>query len=261
MFNSRNTTISCFIIVLVFAIFGLFLDNSWLLVAGILLLIVCVALFVLGAIYIQWNFYFFSHSHGGRDVPTVAITFDDGTDGKTTPEILAVLEKYNIKATFFCIGERIVKNPEVFKSIAAKGHIVGNHSYNHSFWFDLYSYNRMADEILKTDEIIFEFTGKKPKLFRPPYGVTNPMLKKALKITGHHSIAWSLRSFDTVKNPENVLRKVNSKLRNGDIILFHDTVPQTSGIVEKFILETHKSGKKFVSLDELINIQPYDFEK
>jgi peptidoglycan/xylan/chitin deacetylase (PgdA/CDA1 family) len=258
MFNYRNTTAFCFIVMLLSIILGLNLDNRRLIVAGILFLAVCLAILVLGSVFIQWNFYFFSFSHGDRNIPSVAITFDDGPDEKTTPKILSILEKYNVKATFFCIGEKIEKYPSVFKSIIEKGHTIGNHSHRHTFWFDFYSSRMMTNEIAKTDEIIYGFIGKKPKLFRPPYGVTNPIMKKALRITGHLSVAWSLRSFDTAVNAERVLRNVKRKLKNGDIIIFHDTVPTNPRIIGQFIDDTQKSGKQFIGLDELLKIKPYD---
>jgi peptidoglycan/xylan/chitin deacetylase (PgdA/CDA1 family) len=258
MLNFRNTTVACFILVTAFAIFGILLGNQWLLVAGFLMLIVWITILVLGSIFIQWNFYFFSHSHGDRNTPEITITFDDGPDENITPEILSILEKYNIKAAFFCIGEKIEKHPELFKKIVEQGHITGNHSYSHSFWFDFYSSRRMGEEISRTDELILKLTGKKPTFFRHPYGVTNPMLKKALKRTGHHPVSWSLRSNDTVKSREKVLFSINNKLKNGDIVLFHDSMPETPGLVEQFIIDTKNKEIEFVSLDELLKLKHYD---
>lgn len=258
MFNYRNTTVICLTLVIALAIFGLLLGNQWLLITGLFVLIAWITILVLGSIFIQWNFYLFSHSHGDRNRPEITITFDDGPDEKITPEILSILEKYNIKAAFFCIGEKIEKHPELFKKIAEQGHITGNHSYSHSFWFDFYSSKRMEEEILRTDELIYKLTGTKPKFFRHPYGVTNPMLKKALKRTGHQPVSWSLRSNDTVKSPEKVLLNINQKLKNGDIVLFHDSMPETPGLVEQFIINTKERGIEFVGLDELLKFKRYD---
>jgi peptidoglycan/xylan/chitin deacetylase (PgdA/CDA1 family) len=258
MFNYRNTTFASLVLITAFGIFGLLLGNQWLLVAGLFLLIGWITILVLGSIFIQWNFYLFSYSHGDRNTPEIAITFDDGPDEKITPEILSILEKYNIKATFFCIGEKIEKHPELFKKIAEQGHITGNHSYSHSFWFDFYSSKRMEEEILRTDELILKLTGNKPKFFRHPYGVTNPMLKKALKRTGHIPVSWSLRSNDTVTSPAKVLISINQKLKNGDILLFHDSMPETPGLVEQFIIDTKNRGMDFAGLKELLKFKRYD---
>jgi len=258
MFNYRNTTIACLTLLLTFVLLDLLIGNKWLLVTGFLLLVVWFTILVLSSVFIRWNFYFFSHSHGDRNSPEITITFDDGPDEKITPEILFVLDKHNIKAAFFCIGSKIEKYPEVFRSIVEKGHVIGNHSYSHSFWFDFYSSDRMAAEILKTDEIIYKLTGEKPKFFRPPYGVTNPMLRKALKATRHQSVAWSLRSLDTVKNPGEISSNLSRKLKNGDIVLFHDTIPTTSELVEQFIGNAKSRNFRFAGLEELLKFKHYE---
>ena len=258
MFNYRNTTIGFTVLLLFFAILGLKF-HEWFLISCLLFFgIVWLVILVLGSIFIRWNFYFFSHSHGDRNSTEIAITFDDGPDEKITPKILSILEKHKIKAAFFCIGNKIEKHPEIIKNIVDKGHILGNHSYNHSFWFDFYSFRRMSEEISKTDDQILKMTGYQPKLFRPPYGVTNPLLRRALKITGHESISWSLRTNDTVKNPVRILLRISKKLKNGDIVLFHDTIPETPDLIEQFIIECQKSGKRFTRLDGLLKIESYD---
>jgi peptidoglycan-N-acetylglucosamine deacetylase len=257
MLNFRNTSIALSLTVVIGLLSVLFKEGL-LVFCFLFLAVFWLMILILGSIFIRWNFYFFSHSHGARNSPAIAITFDDGPDEKITPKILEILEKYKIKAAFFCIGQKIERHPELLKKIVEKGHIVGNHTYSHSFWFDLFSSLRMADEISKTDELIMKFTGNKPNLFRPPYGVTNPLLRKALKKTGHQSVSWSLRSNDTFNSPEAVLLRIHKKLKNGDTILFHDTMPDSPAIVEQFILETQKAGKQFVGLDEILKLEAYD---
>jgi len=257
MIAYRKISLTFLPAILVSALSSVLIDG-WFPVAGFLTLVgLWLVILILGSCFIRWNFYFFSYSHGDRNSTAISITFDDGPDAVTTPKILDILEKHQVKATFFCVGSKIEKHPDIFKQIISNGHIAGNHSYSHSLWFDLLSPGRLAKEISKTDAIITRLIGRKARLFRPPYGVTNPMLKKALKKTGHQSVSWSLRSFDTVKKPEKVLRRVNHKLKNGDVVLFHDRIPATATLVEQFILEAQKSGQKFVSLDELLKIQPY----
>jgi len=258
MLNYRNTTI-VFLFVFFMCAFLAVIFHGWFLVSCLLLLvIVWLAILVLGSIFIQWNFYFFSHSHGDRNSSEISITFDDGPDDTITPKILSILENHNIRAAFFCVGNKIEKYPEIFKNIVEKGHIAGNHSYSHSFWFDFYSSERMAEEISKTDELILKLSGKKNRFFRPPYGVTNPMLRKALKKTGQISVGWSLKSNDTVKNPDHVLLNLYKKLKNGDIVLFHDTIPATPELIEQFIINAKNTGKRFVRLDELLKFKRYD---
>ena len=111
----------------------------------------------------------------------------------------------------------------------------------------------MRKEIEKTDALIKEITGKQVKFFRPPYGVTNPFLAKALKRTGHTVIGWSLRTFDTMKNKQQVLNKLETEISNGGIILFHDTNPETAELLEQAIDIIKNKGMEIIRLDYLMN--------
>ncbi|MEZ5195753.1 MAG: polysaccharide deacetylase family protein [Bacteroidales bacterium] len=113
----------------------------------------------------------------------------------------------------------------------------------------------MVREIKQTDSIIETITGEKSNLFRPPYGVTNPFLSKALKRTGHKVIGWSLRSFDTSKSKRKVLKRIENRLKNGNIILLHDANPQTPEILEKIIMIIKDKGMEIVGLNELLPLK------
>jgi len=197
LINYRNTSVVWLLITLVFILSGL---NPGLIYGYAFLTLIYFTLLIVGSIKINWNFYLKSYSHDRRDLPEIALSFDDGPNEQFTPKILEILKRNNVTATFFCIGQKIEKNPEILNQIIKDGHIVGNHSYSHSFWFDFFPPIKIAREIKRTDQLIIKLTGKNPVLFRPPYGVTNPFLCKALKKTGHKSVSWSLRSFDTNKS-------------------------------------------------------------
>ena len=138
------------------------------------------------------------------DQKEIAISFDDGPASNYTPEILQLLKQDNVKAAFFCIGNRIAGNESIIAKIKEEGHIIGNHSYSHHFWFDLFSSKKMLDDLKKMDQEIERVIGLQPKLFRPPYGVTNPNLKKAIIKGDYTPVGWSVRSMDTViKNEKN----------------------------------------------------------
>ena len=148
--------------------------------------------------------------------PVVYLTFDDGPNDSTTTDILKILEKEKIKGTFFCIGNNVVKNPEVFQEIIEKGHSVGNHSMSHINGWKV-TKNKYLKDIEKATEII------KSNLFRPPYGKLNfsstYQLKKKFEI-----VMWDINSgdFDKTLSHSQVIENVLKNARNGSIIVLHD---------------------------------------
>ncbi len=171
----------------------------------------------------------------------VYLTFDDGPDKKITPQILKILKKHNVKSTFFCIGKKAETYPNILKQIAEEGHAVGNHSYSHSLYFDFFGTTKVLKELEKTNQLIKQITGEECKVFRPPYGVTNPNIARAVKKTKMQVFGWNIRSLDTVKNKKQIMKRLQ-KVQNGDIILFHDTKEQTVEILDEF-LSSYKQFK------------------
>ena len=213
---------------------------------------------IVGSANIQLNYYFKSYCVGANNKREIVLTFDDGPNPELTSKLLELLSSYDAIATFFCTGKNAVSYPHLIEEISKQGHIVGNHTYGHSKVFDLFSSSHMNKEIEQTNTIINEIIGKYPMLFRPPYGVTNPMLRKALKKTNMISIGWSLRSLDTVKKSEDVISKLKSKTNSGDIVLFHDTIDQTVSIVEDYLIWLKENNYKVVSLTSLLKIPAYE---
>ncbi len=169
-----------------------------------------------------------------EDKSKLHLTFDDGPHPETTPEILKILKKYNQKATFFCIGKNIEHYPEIAKKIINEGHTIGNHSFSHSYYFDFFGTSKVITELDKTNQLIKELTGKDCQIFRPPYGVTNPNIAKAVKFLNLQVVGWSIRSLDTIKDKKTVLKRLQ-KAKAGDIILFHDTKEETPEILDEFL--------------------------
>jgi peptidoglycan/xylan/chitin deacetylase (PgdA/CDA1 family) len=187
----------------------------------------------------------------------IAITYDDGPHPSNSHAILDVL-KDRAKATFFCIGHKIPGNEALLKRMNDEGHLVGTHSYSHSNWFDLYSVKKMKKELKQSEDLIYGILRKKPLLFRPPFGVINPMLKKALGSFPYHIIGYSNRSLDTVTKDENkAIERLIRKLRPGDIVLLHDTVPYAATLLKKFLDRISDLGYIVIGLDDLLNIRPY----
>ena len=184
----------------------------------------------------------------------LALTFDDGPHPDTTPLILNVLKKYRIQTVFFCIGENIEKNKSLVYRIINEGHLIGNHTNQHTFTFPFFSNKRMKAEIDACwNQMVSTGLPDSPRLFRPPFGITNPSLRKALKNSGYTVIGWSIRSLDTIiRNPEIVIRRVTGKIKPGSILLFHDSQPNTPEIIERIINFALNKGYTFVRIDKYV---------
>ncbi len=236
---------------LIIAVFRL--NYSWLILLAFTLLFSTGLVF--GSINVCSNFYLKTICNGNTKANSISITFDDGPNQNITPIILDILKENEIKACFFCIGKNAELNSELVKRIDSEGHIIGNHTYSHSNNFDLYSSSKMKNEILKTNSTIKAIINKDLQYFRPPFGVTNPNLAKALKKTNLISIGWSLRSFDTTAKG-NITKTIKrlEKIKAGDIVLLHDNITEATEILEKFITMVRTKDLKFVRLDELIQV-------
>lgn len=256
MFRYSTISISFFIILFALILQVQYEGSPWWIV--LIPIVIYAAALIIGSIKIGLNFYFKSANKASTDEKIIAITFDDGPHPEITPKLLDFLTQENIYATFFCIGERINEHPEVIQRAHKDGHLIGNHSYTHHRWFDLFGKKKMIKEIEQTNEAIMKLIGKYPILFRPPYGVTNPTLKGALKKTNMISAGWSLRSFDTVKNADHVIRKLIRNTKPGDVILFHDNDLKIIEIVSEYLRWLNENDFKIVSLEQLFNIEAYE---
>ena len=223
----------------------------------VLLAVLYLHLLVLGAIKIRWNFYFKSYHHNPGKRKEIALTFDDGPAVQTSA-ILDVLKQERVPAAFFSIGKNAAAHPEMVQRWNDEGHLIGNHSYNHGFNFDWQSTKVMAGELAQTNNTIEAITGKKPALFRPPYGVTNPNLAKAVKRCQMKSIGWNIRSFDTTaKDQQQLLARILGRIRGGDIILLHDSMEITHQILTPLIKAAREKGFTFVRVDKLLDLEGY----
>lgn len=230
-------------------------DPWWIIPIPVVLFVIIISI---GSFKISLNFYLKSLIKSNTNEKIIALTFDDGPDARVTPQLLNLLESEDTPATFFCIGKQIEKYPEVIKAIDQKGHLIGNHSYSHHHWFSFFSSKKMETEIKRTNELIQGTINKSPTLFRPPFGVTNPNLKQALTAVNMYSTGWSLRSFDTIKNTDDVIRKLIRKTKPGDVVLFHDNNEKIIEIVTTYLKWLKENGFKVVSLEQLFNIKAYE---
>lgn len=253
MITFKNISLLAVLMLIILIISSSFVNVSFLWYVFVFL--VWLVITVIGSFSPHWNFHLNAFtSNSNISTKKIAITFDDGPNSQFTPEVLNILSKYNAKGTFFCIGQQVEKNPEVLKSIVNEGHLAGNHSYSHNYFINFKSTQGWVAELQRTDNIMEKVIGTKPTLFRPPFGVTTPHLAKAVKASGHHVIAWNIRSFDTVlKNPEVILKRLTHKLKPGSIILLHDNHPEIVYILERLLQFLQKNGYQMVTINQLLH--------
>lgn len=213
----------------------------------IVILIISLLIFFFYASYsIELGFYLKSICRIKTTEKVVFLTFDDGPSPERTERVLNVLDKYHATACFFCIGEQIQKYPQIAKQIVQKGHLIGNHSYSHSSKFPIFSFKRMVADLTKCDEQLDLISLNRKKLFRPPFGVTNPTIAKAVRQRNYISIGWCIRTFDTMNtNFDKILHKVDRSLKPGAIILLHDRVEDSEVLLERLLCLLVEKGYSF----------------
>lgn len=155
----------------------------------------------------------------------VYLTFDDGPVPEVTPLVLDILDGYKIKATFFCVGDNVQKYPEVYKDVLRRGHKTGNHSYNH-----LKGVSVSAQEYVQNVKKASQFIDS--QLFRPPYGRITYKQRKLLRPL-YEIVMWDLITYDYNRNlsAEAIFRNVKRHVRNGSIIVFHDSIKAKENVL------------------------------
>ena len=171
----------------------------------------------------------------------VYLTFDDGPIPEVTPQLLEILDRYGVKATFFMVGENIEKHPEVFEQVVKGGHSIGNHTYNHLKGWDTPLEEYMAN-VAKWEEAFSrqysEVRGQKSDgsrmLFRPPYGKITLKQRIALHKKGYQIYYWDVltQDYNATKSPEWMLKRIQRETRPGSIINFHDSLKSNERMLE-----------------------------
>jgi len=181
------------------------------------------------------------------DQNNLFLTFDDGPDPEITPQVLQILKKYRIPAVFFLQGEKLAQGKKELKHLRYQGHSLGNHGYSHHPLL-LKSPKSINDGIRETDRLIYREFGQKTTLFRPPYGIWGPALRRQLRLFDKQIVLWSLMAFDFKWETEKVRSHLLKYLSPGDIIVFHDN--SRSGqvllkILPEFIEQCLQGGYTF----------------
>jgi peptidoglycan-N-acetylglucosamine deacetylase len=201
-------------------------------------------------------------SHGPRDRPRVALTFDDGPHPETTPQVLDALANAGARATFFVIGRNLARNAVIARRAIAERHELGNHSWTHSHLQNFYSTAHHAYDITRNARAIRELTGMDAEpLFRPPVGLKSPPLARAAHAQKLTIIAWSLHARDTIIRDANELAaRVLARIRSGDIVLMHDGHDRDGArrVLAAQALPTilrglHERGLQCVTVSELLS--------
>lgn len=209
------------IVALLLALLCSFFSTALAVIPLLLFLFLC-----LGAPFFPgFSFFLPIISRGKKGTTGIALTFDDGPSPSSTPLVLDLLARHDLKATFFVVGEKAAKYPQLIKAILDQGHTIGNHSWGHDYFLMLRSRQILQEDIHNTQEILAE-SGTHPCFFRPPVGVTNSRLAQVLAQENLITVTYSCRAFDRGnRNIYNLAEKILSRLHPGDIIMLHDLPP------------------------------------
>jgi peptidoglycan/xylan/chitin deacetylase (PgdA/CDA1 family) len=211
-----------------------------------------------GCYFIQSEFFVKALYGGDPAKNEIAITFDDGPHANT-PVLLNILDKHKVKASFFCIGKNIPGMENILSRILEEGHVIGNHSYSHSNMIDLWPYKKLIEDITHAEEEILRVTGKKCTMFRPPYGVTTPLIAKLVKKKKFTVIGWNVRSYDTsIRNKDKLMKRIFRLMKNGSVILLHDSTPGIDIVLEKIIGQAKEMNLNIVGIEKLLGIKAYE---
>ena len=184
------------------------------------------------------------------EAPRVALTFDDGPNAKYTPLLLEGLRKRNIHATFFLLGENILKNKELLLRMQKDGHLIGCHTWSH-VQLDKISPSSASREILKTNSLIYHITGTYPTCLRPPYGAWKKDLELPVTML---PVFWDVDTLDwQSQNPESILDIVRKNVQDGSIILMHDSYDSSVRAALAITDELTEKGYDFVTADQLLD--------
>lgn len=182
------------------------------------------------------------------EMPQLALTFDDGPS-EYTITLSEGLKERGVQATFFLLGENMERNEAAVKQLAQDGHLLGNHSYHH-VQLNKLSQSKACQEIVKTNNLIYEYTGIYPMYVRPPYGGWDTKLDCGIDMI---PVFWSVDSLDwKLKNTDQIVKKVLAQVEDGDIILMHDGYSTSVEAAFQIVDNLKKEGFRFVTADKMI---------
>jgi peptidoglycan/xylan/chitin deacetylase (PgdA/CDA1 family) len=183
-----------------------------------------VALILTGVFALSWRVFVDAVVRGPRGARGVVLTFDDGPHPHWTPRVLETLDARGATATFFVVGRKAEEHPDLVRTILSRGHEVELHSYAHDRLFALRGERRVREDLERGVAAIEKVTGRKPMLFRPPIGHTNPIVARVAQALDLTIVGWTIGGRDGVASarPDDVVARVRRDLRDGAIVLLHD---------------------------------------
>ncbi|MFI6320714.1 polysaccharide deacetylase family protein [Nonomuraea sp. NPDC050556] len=186
----------------------------------------------------------------------LALTFDDGPAPATTGKLLTLLKKEKVKATFFVVGKAVEKRPAVLKRTYAEGHEIGNHTYDHPSLPEMMD-QEITQQLQITQDAIEGVIGRRPTMFRPPYGHSDDRVLGLAAQEGLAQVKWTATTLDwSLRDTEKITRTVLKLARRNGVILMHDTVPQTVAAMPAVIKELKKRGYQLVTVSQLTAGKP-----
>jgi len=189
--------------------------------------------------------------------PYIAITFDDGPHPELTPKLLDILIAHHVRATFFVVGNRVVKHPEIVARAAREGHEIANHSWSHPRLSELHDQD-VRQELQKGEDAIRSVVGIRPKLLRPPGGALLARQEKWIRDEfGYNTILWDVHGFDWIRPPPApamICQRIVEQTHPGAVIVCHDTLPGTIEATPSILEQLVAKGFKFVTVSELLQM-------
>jgi polysaccharide deacetylase family sporulation protein PdaB len=196
------------------------------------------------------------HNNHENTANKIALTFDDGPHPRYTHEILDILAEYDIRATFFFVGENVINYPDTARAVAEAGHEIGNHTHTHVCPDQINRGEILKKELERCEEAIQQVTDTSPKLFRPPQGNWNDELYTLARQREYELILWNIDTLDWAHTPaEEIYNHVIERARSGDIILMHDyhsKLCTTTEALRMIIPALIERGFHFVTVSELL---------
>jgi peptidoglycan/xylan/chitin deacetylase (PgdA/CDA1 family) len=197
---------------------------------------------------------------GPRDSRLLALTYDDGPNDPYTWRLLELLDRHQVKATFFLIGRFVQQRPEIARAVALAGHVLGNHTWDHPNLIFV-SAAQLRRQLQQTQQAILDATGVEPRLFRPPFGGRRPVTLRTARELGLEPVMWNVSCYDwKAKSADEIVGHAARQIRGGSVILLHDgghlrmgvDRSPTIGATEKIISRYRSEGYEFVTVPEMM---------